>query len=1108
MLDLDDLKNRAEATEKLIAKTKAYTENLKTLRGLEQGTMAKRRKYTDAITAADHAIANLNSKEKNYIKIMDDSRKIILSKAKEIKNLTDQINNLEKANVVLKKDLGKNAVEIAKNENEIIKLKDGLKDAADTFQDYSKSIEKASDKTYEISNAISRMATIQKDIDRLGQVDISSQEEFNNLVNENIQLLKSKIDTQSDFNEFSREESEQYKKQLDTSEKILKIRERLLKARVSPQAAGMASDIAKEMGTGKTLKEAYRSKGEKLGEKKLSSLFDLLRPHGGFKGKIQASESVNEVDKQFSNLNEVMSATGHDGKKMSGVMGIIGQKFQMLSKIKLAGWIGLAIQGIKMLANTVNDLDKFLKTYNKAFVTMYGSTVGLRDVDKAMTNFNDSVFDLKRNLKYGLQSEEIMAMFEGVSGAGMSLKGLLDNVQGGYNEIIERAKDIHLDFGVSMGEAGAMMSEQMMDLRMSVDEVSDGFKSMSYDAQLAGVQSKKFYEVTYAAAESLSYYGKFLDAASNMLRKFQVQGGLGFKDSQKQMTDTITLLKDMDTTSAAGFVAMTGGIEKYREIAAKELKASRKEYEKNYMALTELRKQQSEAIQTGDKEEASRLQKQIKVRQKEVDTNRRLLTDWESAYNSAITGQVQNLAQHMGKFAKHTSELIGENMKEMKKRGIDIFKGEDAVIVLQLKQALKLSEEQARVQLNLIRNSKNAIDEINSSLGESVASLSDEKRKGVANILDKYISGERKGMDNLREDLKTYTRNANISLNLEEVMTEFERFPVAVKKLMEKGRAAATAEAETTAFESLKPINMTLENDMSEQQKRQEDLVKNMHTIEEMLGITKENAKYFLAGSEPQKAIAKATISTSMKAGAILGTVQKWFRFATGDKGAAKGPKTEEEFMATRGREVERMLANEMRLKKEIGEESDDKRKAMLKDELGALKQERNKSLKGFETLLMPLTENARKTLMEEERKRSERNRINATVHKRMAEKTVSIEDLMGSPGGINAAGAVAAQPIQVQDFKASSDGIAMLSRGDVVVDGNKFSKGIMGERGEFINTALNKIKGNGAMNTVTIPVNISIGSVNGDPEQFLRSIQPAIEQSFERMFYEKQKRG
>ena len=85
---------------------------------------------------------------------------------------------------------------------------------------------------------------------------------------------------------------------------------------------------------------------------------------------------------------------------------------------------------------------------------------------------------------------------------------------------------------------------------------------------------------------------------------------------------------------------------------------------------------------------------------------------------------------------------------------------------------------------------------------------------------------------------------------------------------------------------------------------------------------------------------------------------------------------------------------------------------------------------------------------------------------------------------------------------------LLILSNGDVVVDGSKFSKGMMGSQGEFMNSAINKMKNSGgSSSTVTVPVSITIGSVNGDPESFLKSVQPAIEQSFERMYYEKQKR-
>ena len=97
------------------------------------------------------------------------------------------------------------------------------------------------------------------------------------------------------------------------------------------------------------------------------------------------------------------------------------------------------------------------------------------------------------------------------------------------------------------------------------------------------------------------------------------------------------------------------------------------------------------------------------------------------------------------------------------------------------------------------------------------------------------------------------------------------------------------------------------------------------------------------------------------------------------------------------------------------------------------------------------------------------------------------------------------------RDYQATTGGYALLSKGDVVVNAKNMSSGIGGDIGAFSDKISKGMMG--AVTTATrdmapsIPVNISIGSIEGDPEEFLRRIKPAIEQSFERMYFDKQRR-
>lgn len=82
-----------------------------------------------------------------------------------------------------------------------------------------------------------------------------------------------------------------------------------------------------------------------------------------------------------------------------------------------------------------------------------------------------------------------------------------------------------------------------------------------------------------------------------------------------------------------------------------------------------------------------------------------------------------------------------------------------------------------------------------------------------------------------------------------------------------------------------------------------------------------------------------------------------------------------------------------------------------------------------------------------------------------------------------------------------------LLSRGDVVINADSMAAGMGGNKGQFAQSLLNTLGGAGGNNTVTVPITLNVGSVNGDVDDLVKKISPAIQQTFERMYYNKQKR-
>jgi hypothetical protein len=249
-------------------------------------------------------------------------------------------------------------------------------------------------------------------------------------------------------------------------------------------------------------------------------------------------KELSQANSDLKTLKTTLLGTGKESKGLAGTINLLGMAFKTLGNMN---WIALIIGGIVAAGKAVNEMDKFIKQYNQSFSKMYGPTIAIKNVRSSMKDFSDAVFNMNRNLKYGLKSEEIMGLFDALSAGGLSLGGIGKRVSGGYNEVIDQAIYLSKDFGVSMEDMGGMISEQMMDLRSSLGEVSGKMQSLAYDASVAGVKSTKFYEAAMAAASGLSFYGNYIDDASARLRDFVKSGAMGFKDAAKQaqaLTDT------------------------------------------------------------------------------------------------------------------------------------------------------------------------------------------------------------------------------------------------------------------------------------------------------------------------------------------------------------------------------------------------------------------------------------------------------------------------------------------------------------------------------------------------------------------------------------------
>jgi len=248
---------------------------------------------------------------------------------------------------------------------------------------------------------------------------------------------------------------------------------------------------------------------------------------------------------------------------------------------KLAGPAGVAITAlsalgatIKFVAKKVVELDHFQKELNREYLKMAGPTVGGKAL-RNMEEFNKSLFNLPQKLRLGLDSKDMQKMFGEMSGAGMSLEGVIQNM-GSYGRAIDETRKLSLQFGVDFSRMGSMIADQMLTLRSTLEEVSDSFGKMSYDAQQAGISSEKFYQSVTAATSSLSFYGNYIEYASSLISEFTKNATLGFKDAGDVVGGLMDKFKDVRENRK---IVSLLGMDKIQEMTQKQTEAAKKAVE-------------------------------------------------------------------------------------------------------------------------------------------------------------------------------------------------------------------------------------------------------------------------------------------------------------------------------------------------------------------------------------------------------------------------------------------------------------------------------------------------------------------------------------------------
>jgi hypothetical protein len=1130
--------------EELAAKKKELGRVELYLQSAMRGTNKLRKDTKGLDSALYQAATNLERRHYSLKKSSEElqlahakNKKLLTSLAKKTKDvekaIADAIKNKDKQKV---KELGEEYKIYSKRLKEVEKVEDKFKKDQEQLSSH---IEDTRKKMYQVADALERMSDYSK-------VQIRTEDELKAAISERVSAINEEIKALVAKGELTQAQGKLVLQNM-TSEKSMREMQ-------SKLAAEASEELKREL--------AYREKIQKLDQSgrpeekseeirgtygRMAGAAKKLVGGGSLKERMGAAKDLKGSSKDWNILKETMGSVTKGATGLAGTMKLLGFAFSALGKLNV---FALIITAIVTIAKTVNELDKFIKSYNKSFAKMYGPTVAIKNVRESMRSFTDAVFDMNRNLKYGLKSEEIMGLFDALSAGGMSLQGVGRRVKGGYNEVIVEAAKLSTDFGVSLEDMGGMIAEQMVDLRSSLDEVSGAMKQMAYDASVAGIKSQKFYEATMAAAGTLSFYGSRVKDASAMLRDFLKSGTMGMKDASAQVQELTGLFKNMSFEQRMGVMAMTGGAEKWE----KRYRAVADEMRTEEKTLAESIKYAEEAA-AGMTDETKKRKKleDIQAMKAKMEDKRKMRVMAETA----IQGGEMSMARMLPTLSEEVPGTLLDIVKDMS--NIDIWDAKDIqATLLTLEKTTGLSADAFdRMIIDMrkgVEDAKAASDYLSQSFSKVDMGVKKEVSKLVGSYLDVARSGGVVDMDKMRSELGKFS--GKLGMDVDKFMELFQDNARVVESFL-KGTTMTEQTFRKIVEENVrKPLEINMGMGVEERDKRIDDMVKNTRTIEDFVGISKENAKYLGARSDLQQMASMAAIEGTRKLGGIFAILQKWFY---------KNEMTDEEFKASdKWDSLIKLSEKQALLTYKLNKAQEDGNKAqedLLTKQIAAVEEEKKRVAGGKEELIPEAAMTGEQRAAENLKERAslisqiqtekgkenvdegKLNELQKKIRDTYAVETFTAPEEMGwldtliydivrnpgkyvknsaltlgTVGGLASAPAIATAditknmmkkdkaPEQVKDFLAESGGYVNVSKGDLVVDSNSLAKGMAKEKGMLAGTLINKMGGFEGT-TVTVPISLQIGSVNGDVDDLVKKITPAIEQSFNRMFFEQQKR-
>lgn len=256
----------------------------------------------------------------------------------------------------------------------------------------------------------------------------------------------------------------------------------------------------------------------------------------------EASEGAGKLMKSgnyvalFEKAGESLSGMPGMFKMMGGAAKGMGSALGGISKM-MAGWPGAIFMAAKAIWDMGMAADQFVKDANKQFAMVRGPDIMTKNIKGQFKDFNKQIFNMRDNLKVGLNVAQIREFMGAVNQAGLNITTLNKGVST-YRDAIYVAAKASRILGTDLTYTGSAMAKMITDFRMDLDQTDKAFTQVAFDAKKSGLSTDRFWGTVQNASASLALYGVALGTTSKILKRF-TEDQIGGADEAAAATENM-----------------------------------------------------------------------------------------------------------------------------------------------------------------------------------------------------------------------------------------------------------------------------------------------------------------------------------------------------------------------------------------------------------------------------------------------------------------------------------------------------------------------------------------------------------------------------------------